>query len=621
MEGTSQKIYLYVYDLTQGMAKSLAPMLIGRPLEGVWHSGIVAFGSEYFFGDGICNMPPGTTPFGSPTKKILLGESEINQELFHEYLSDLKGMFSPTTYNVKKNNCNHFTNECCNFLVGSDIPHDILKQAEDLFNTPLGKMVEPMMMQQQDALKQGSNNMFGGQQTESLGGSMNSMSLAANKGPADGKKLVEVKSLAELQDLIHAYPGVIIDCWRPTCPPCMKFKPIYAQMAELYGSDKVKFVTANTQEAPEVGMNLMVTSIPAFFIYKNGECVDQFVGANKAKLEESVKKLKTDIGDDGSFAPGAAPKQPAVIRLKQDLGFIQFKPYSIQAILFENVVNMSKIGVKINEIVSSIEGDELADLKSLLEDFKMAGLNDQILQQLLIATQKCDEKDIFALFDFLRCWFIIENLAKAAVSSEWENLEKCLIRLESLSEGEAADISKQVTNAQMTATQACCNLFKFESAYKVIVEDPAKLIRLLTFSGKMLNSSKDKAISAAASVALNWLIEFDQLVLKKIEEDKEQEYEDKIKQLAEKFEAIEEGVRSYCESATKVYQSLDNSDALFRLIMSEWRLLHSNFKIVEQFAGDDEFLRNRMRITQKYPSGQLNESVSDLQKIMGSYIK
>jgi len=282
---------------------------------------------------------------------------------------------------------------------------------------------------------------------------------------------------------------------------------------------------------------------------------------------------------------------------------------------------MSKIGVKINEIVSSIEGDELADLKSLLEDFKMAGLNDQILQQLLIATQKCDEKDIFALFDFLRCWFIIENLAKAAVSSEWENLEKCLIRLESLSEGEAADISKQVTNAQMTATQACCNLFKFESAYKVIVEDPAKLIRLLTFSGKMLNSSKDKAISAAASVALNWLIEFDQLVLKKIEEDKEQEYEDKIKQLAEKFEAIEEGVRSYCESATKVYQSLDNSDALFRLIMSEWRLLHSNFKIVEQFAGDDEFLRNRMRITQKYPSGQLNESVSDLQKIMGSYIK
>lgn len=348
-------------------------------------------------------MPPGTTPFGSPTKKILLGESEITQDLFHEYLSHLKEMFSPMTYNVKKNNCNHFTNECCNFLIGSDIPHDIKNQAEDLFNTPLGKMVEPMMMQQQDTLKQGSNNMFGGQQEESLGGSMGGMSLSSNKGPADGKKLVEVNSLAELKDLIQAYPGVIIDCWRPTCPPCMKFKPIYAQMAETYGSDKVKFVTANTQEAMEVGMNLMVTSIPAFFIYKNGECVDQFVGADKAKLEECVNKLKTDISDDGSFVPGAIPKEPAVIRLKQDLGFIQFKPYSVQAILFENVTNMSKIGVKVNEIVSSIEGEELSDLKLLCQDFKMAGLNDQILGQLLIAIQKCDEKDIFALFDFLRC--------------------------------------------------------------------------------------------------------------------------------------------------------------------------------------------------------------------------
>lgn len=121
----------------------------------------------------------------------------------------------------------------------------------------------------------------------------------------------------------------------------------------------------------------------------------------------------------------------------------------------------------------------------------------------------------------------------------------------------------------MTATQACCNLFKFESVHKVILEDPSKTNRLLTFAGKMLNSSKDKAISAAASVALNCLIEFDQIFVKKIEEDKELEYEDKLKQLADRFEAIEEGVKSYCESATKIYQSLDNSDALFRLIMSE----------------------------------------------------
>ena len=35
-------------------------------------------------------MPPGTTPFGTPYKKELLGETEIDKELFHEFLSDIK---------------------------------------------------------------------------------------------------------------------------------------------------------------------------------------------------------------------------------------------------------------------------------------------------------------------------------------------------------------------------------------------------------------------------------------------------------------------------------------------------------------------------------------------------
>ena len=72
------------------MARSLAPMIIGRSLEGIWHTAIVAFGNEYFFGDGVWNMPPGTTPFGTPYKKELLGETEIDKELFHEFLSDIK---------------------------------------------------------------------------------------------------------------------------------------------------------------------------------------------------------------------------------------------------------------------------------------------------------------------------------------------------------------------------------------------------------------------------------------------------------------------------------------------------------------------------------------------------
>jgi hypothetical protein len=39
----------------------------------VWHSGLVLDGIEYFYGQGINKARAGTTMFGAPLKKLLIG--------------------------------------------------------------------------------------------------------------------------------------------------------------------------------------------------------------------------------------------------------------------------------------------------------------------------------------------------------------------------------------------------------------------------------------------------------------------------------------------------------------------------------------------------------------------
>lgn len=52
------KVTLLVYDISNGMAKSFSPMFLGKVIEGIYHTSIVVYGREYFYGGGICNAFP-----------------------------------------------------------------------------------------------------------------------------------------------------------------------------------------------------------------------------------------------------------------------------------------------------------------------------------------------------------------------------------------------------------------------------------------------------------------------------------------------------------------------------------------------------------------------------------
>ncbi len=58
------QVVLNVYDMSGGMAKKFSRQLVGGQIEGVWHTGIVIYGKEYYFGGGISYDLPARTPFG-----------------------------------------------------------------------------------------------------------------------------------------------------------------------------------------------------------------------------------------------------------------------------------------------------------------------------------------------------------------------------------------------------------------------------------------------------------------------------------------------------------------------------------------------------------------------------
>jgi hypothetical protein len=58
MDSDKFKVKLFTYDISNGMAKSFSPMFIGKVIEGVWHTSLVVYGNEYFYGGGVCVEKP-----------------------------------------------------------------------------------------------------------------------------------------------------------------------------------------------------------------------------------------------------------------------------------------------------------------------------------------------------------------------------------------------------------------------------------------------------------------------------------------------------------------------------------------------------------------------------------
>ncbi|KAL9661898.1 hypothetical protein QQ045_026726 [Rhodiola kirilowii] len=150
------KVVLNVYDLSQGLARQLSTTFLGKVIEGIWHTGVVVYGKEYYFGGGIQDTPAGSTPYGTPLRVVDLGVTHVPQDVFEQYLQEISPQFTAETYSLLSHNCNNFSNEVAQFLVGTGIPDYILALPNEVLSSPMGAMIMPMIQNLESTLRAGA---------------------------------------------------------------------------------------------------------------------------------------------------------------------------------------------------------------------------------------------------------------------------------------------------------------------------------------------------------------------------------------------------------------------------------------------------------------------------------
>lgn len=110
------------------------------------HTGVVVYGNEYFFGGGIQHVAAGTTQYGRPIRTIELGETHVPKDVFEMYLEEIRPRYTAESYNLLAHNCNNFSNEVAQFLVGKGIPDYILQLPNEVLNSPMGGLISKSLV-------------------------------------------------------------------------------------------------------------------------------------------------------------------------------------------------------------------------------------------------------------------------------------------------------------------------------------------------------------------------------------------------------------------------------------------------------------------------------------------
>lgn len=101
----------------------------------------------------------------------------------------------------------------------------------------------------------------------------------------------EVTDSSFNDEIINSSTPVLVDFWAPWCGPCKSIAPILEEISQEFDG-KIKIAKLNVDDNPQTPTKYNVRGIPNLIFFKDGEVVEQIVGAvPKEQLVSAINKI------------------------------------------------------------------------------------------------------------------------------------------------------------------------------------------------------------------------------------------------------------------------------------------------------------------------------------------
>jgi len=105
------------------------------------------------------------------------------------------------------------------------------------------------------------------------------------------ENLTELNDANFEEEILKASTPALVDFWAPWCGPCRVVGPIVEEIAEKYAG-RIKVAKLNVDDNPITPGKYGIRGIPTLILFKDGEAVDQIVGAvPKGQIEAMLQKV------------------------------------------------------------------------------------------------------------------------------------------------------------------------------------------------------------------------------------------------------------------------------------------------------------------------------------------